>query len=708
MTSLPAWFRNAPLAHKILFANIVAAVIAGAIGLALMAAYAANALRTQLDEQHATEARVLSQLIAPDVSVGDWTGARNLLRSVSSQRNDLAQLAVYGLDGRLNLDADARLGNAASPELPKATATPDHTLHVVPIVHNGARVGQLAWTHDSANRLPGFVWPIALIGAACLAGALLVVWHVLTRVSRPINELGASLRRVASERDYRVRVESNSSDDIGQLAASFNDMMAQLQQRDEALDRELEVRLKIQKRLDHLAHFDSLTGLPNRSQFMLTLGQALQRQGRTGNEVAVLLVDIDNFKRVNDTLGHPVGDTLLKAIAAGFRTTLRGTDVLARLGGDEFGVVVEHKKAAKAASMVAEKLLQYLEAPHIVAGKELHLTASIGIATSPEHGHEADQLVRAADTAMYAAKADGRAQFRHFEPDLDSKAAHRMRLESLLRQALAKRELTLVYQPQMDLRTGRVVAVEALARWRQSELGTLSPDEFIPVAEQTGLIRQLGAWVLAEACRQAQSWRESGRDGPGALRVCVNVSGLELHDARFVEHVKHALEESGLPAGLLELEITETVLVSESLKSIAMLAELRDMGVRIVIDDFGIGYSSMSYLGRLPIGALKIDKSFVASLLSRREDASIVSAIVGLGRGLGLEVIAEGIESEEQLALLADMRCDVVQGYHIAPPLEVDEVVERVRSINQSRPPAKPELSVIRGRKRRERSVRVA
>lgn len=709
MSSIKAWFRHAPFAHKILFANVLAAVVAGSVGLTLIAIYAINSLDSQLREHHANEARVVAQLLAPSVAAGDWTAARSVLNTTGTHRRDVMHLAVYGLDGRLNVDADSRTAVRAPTELPRISMDGDGDWIIVPITQNGARVGQLAWAWNSQSWGRALVGPLAisiLIGATCLAGALFAVWYVLSKVSRPIKDLSTSLRRVASERDYRTRVEANGGDEIGQLAASFNDMMAQMQQRDEALDRELAVRIKIQKRLDQLAHFDPLTGLPNRSQFMLTLNQALQRQNRTGHQVAVLLVDVDNFKVVNDTMGHPTGDALLKAIAAAFRGNLRGTDFLARLGGDEFGIIVEHKKGAKAAAMVAEKLLESLRSPQQVAGTELHLTASIGIATAPENGGEGDQLVRAADTAMYAAKADGRAQFRHFEPDLDSKAAHRLKLESLLRQALARRELSLVYQPQMDLRTGQVIAVEALARWRQSELGTLSPDEFIPVAEQTGLIRQLGAWVLSAACAQAEAWRAAGRNGPGALRVCVNVSGLELHDARFVEHVQHALQESGLPPHLLELEITETVLVSESLKSIQMLAELRDMGVRIVIDDFGIGYSSMSYLGKLPIGALKIDKSFVASLISRREDASIVGAIVALGRGLGLEVIAEGIESEEQLALLADMRCDVAQGYHIAPPLEAAQVTERVRALNRSRPATKPELTVIRGRKRRERGVR--
>jgi diguanylate cyclase (GGDEF)-like protein len=517
---------------------------------------------------------------------------------------------------------------------------------------------------------PAFI-AFALITATVMCVSLAAVAWLARRITQPARDLALAMQQVTRDGDYTLRLPVARQDEIGRLTASFNEMLAQIQQRDDALGREMEVRLKIQKRLDHVAYHDALTGLPNREHFHAALIRAVRRTQNGRGAVAVVVIDLDNFKLVNDSLGPALGDTLIKSVATGFRYALRATDLVARLGGDEFGVIVEHAKPVKSAAAVAEKLLEFLATPISVAGHEVQIGASIGIAWAPLHGSDADALMRAADTAMYHAKDSGKGQYRYFAPELNARAAHRLKLESALRHAVARGELHLVYQPQVDVASGRVVAVEALARWAHAERGQLLPGEWISVAEETGMIRAIGAWVLGAACRQGQRWREGGH---AALRIAVNVSGVELQDPYFIQGVRQALRESGLPPQSLELEITETVLVGEADAGLEMLTELAAMGIRIAIDDFGIGYSSMSYLGKLPAASLKIDKAFVASLIERREDASIVGAMVALGKSLGLEVIAEGVESDAQMDALAEMRCPVAQGFHIAPPMHADEV----------------------------------
>ena len=421
--------------------------------------------------------------------------------------------------------------------------------------------------------------------------------------------------------------------------------------------------------LAHQATHDTLTGLPNRALFEDRLEQAIRGAGRHGGSVALLVVDLDGFKRVNDSLGHHAGDELLRQVARRFRGRLRAGDTLSRMGGDEFTVVLTDLRAPSDAVRIGGELLETLEAAFSVDGGELFVTCSIGVSVYPEDGHDAATLQRHADVAMYRAKAAGRNALRCFTPEMNETARERLELEGRLRWALELGEFELYYQPQVTL-GGEPVAVEALVRWRHPSLGLVPPAKFIPAAEQSGLIVAIGTWVLSEACRQAALWCDAGRP----VRVAVNVSPLQFARPDFFETVRQALNGAGLAPQLLEVELTESLVMRDPDESARQMEQLRTLGVRVAVDDFGTGYSSLSYLHRLPIDALKIDRSFVAELEARRGTQALVQAIVALAQALDLTVVAEGVETAVQLEFLRTLGCDLAQGYLFARPMPADEV----------------------------------
>ena len=420
-----------------------------------------------------------------------------------------------------------------------------------------------------------------------------------------------------------------------------------------------------------LALHDRLTGLPNRTLLHDRLGQELARARREGSMVAVLLLDLDSFKDVNDTLGHPVGDQLLCAVAQRITAAVRATDTLARLGGDEFALVQPQIRQTAEVVALADKILATVARPFDLDGQEIHASTSIGIALFPQDGPDPDTLLKHAELALYRAKAHGRNQFRFFEPAMDEEAQARRRLERELRLALERGEFVLHYQPQLELASGRFVGVEALVRWNHPERGLVLPGAFIPAAEANGLIRPLGAWVLREACRQAKAWRERGWD----LSVAVNLSPAQLRHSQFLPTIGDALAAAGLEPARLELEITEGVLMENfEQQGDSFLRGLTADGVRLALDDFGIGYSSLAYLKHLPVKTIKIDRSFVRDLGQDPDALALVRAIVTLGHSLRKRVVAEGVENAIQLALLRELGCDEAQGFHIARPLDAEQL----------------------------------
>ncbi len=425
-------------------------------------------------------------------------------------------------------------------------------------------------------------------------------------------------------------------------------------------------------RLDMLANHDPLTGLPNRSYFQDFLGHALARAQRENLQVSLLFIDLDRFKHINDSQGHEVGDQVLRVVANRLDEQLRADDFVARLGGDEFAVILMHPRASRAASRVVRKLLAALAESFKLDRRRYAIGASIGISVYPDDGLDANTLLRQADLAMYQAK-QRRSGFEYFSDELNTVAQQQLNLETGLRHALERNELALAYQPKVDLASGRVVGQEALMRWLTRSGGIIWPDQFIPVAEETGLIMPLGRWVVRAACEQWIAWREAGLDPPP---VAINLSPRQFSDARLIDDIDTILRETGMPPSHLQLEITESAAMENPVRTFDMLDALRQRGLHVYIDDFGTGHSNLGQLKRMPIDALKIDKSFVTDVLTDSDDAEIATAIIRLAHALNLRVVAEGVETLEQVAFLKQNGCDEIQGYVIAKPLPPDKVSE--------------------------------
>lgn len=487
------------------------------------------------------------------------------------------------------------------------------------------------------------------------------LFGALDRQQQPAASLAARLRR----RDGNtIPIEFRAApihDRAGRLAGTvlaFHDVSA---------TRAMEAKLAYQ------ASHDALTGLPNRMLLLDRLNQSLVLAARHSGRIALMFVDVDRFKQINDTLGHGIGDKLLQEIGHRLQGCVRRTDTVSRQGGDEFILLLSEAGSPAELSDIAEKIVTRLAEPYELDGHELYLSVSIGISVWPDDGTDAETLIKHADIAMYHAKQNGRNTFQFYIDDMNRKAAERLYLEHSLRRALEREELVLRYQPQVNLHTGRVVGAEALLRWRHPKRGLISPEQFIPIAEETGLIIAIGRWVLEEACRQAAVWRQQGLT---SLRMAVNLSLVELRQKDLVKNVEQALASSGLPPEWLELEITESVVMNDVPSATQRLRELKELGLRMSIDDFGTGYSSLSYLKRLPVDSLKIDRIFVRDLSTSTDDAAIADAIIRMGHSLKLTTIAEGVETRMALNFLRDRCCDDVQGYLFSRPLDPKRFAE--------------------------------
>ncbi|GAB2875604.1 EAL domain-containing protein [Pseudoduganella ginsengisoli] len=455
------------------------------------------------------------------------------------------------------------------------------------------------------------------------------------------------------------------------------------------LVRDISERKRTEEQIRRLAYCDSLTGIPNRQAFLESLERELARSRQHGKKFAVLFMDLDAFKRINDTLGHDVGDLLLKAVSERLHDTIRPGDTvtraqqgdfppgnLARLGGDEFTILIPDLEKVDFALAVAQRVKDAMRRPFLLDGHEIFVTASIGISLYPQDGEDSSSLLKYADTAMYHAKNLGKNNAQLYRSSLTMQIMSHVKLETGLRKALQNDELYLLYQPQVDVASSQVVGVEALVRWRHPEHGVMPPNEFIPLAEETGLIVPIGAWVLRTACAQARLWQDVCRR---PVRLAVNLSARQFKDENLTQTVLAALQESGLEAGLLELELTESTLMDDARATLATLEQLRGIGVLLSIDDFGTGYSSMNYLKRFDVHTLKIDKTFISGLPEDSEDAAITRAIIALGHGLRMVVVAEGVETEEQFSLLEQYGCDLAQGFYLGKPSTHEAITQMLK-----------------------------
>jgi diguanylate cyclase (GGDEF)-like protein/PAS domain S-box-containing protein len=431
-----------------------------------------------------------------------------------------------------------------------------------------------------------------------------------------------------------------------------------------------------EERVQFLAYYDALTGLPNRTLLRDRLSTALAGARRRNDQVAVLYLDLDRFKVINDSLGHSCGDLVLQDFAERLKKWVRQQDTVARLGGDEFVFVLNGVKEISDVAVAAERLMDMMTTEFVVQGQSFSISCSLGISIFPEHGTDAEALIKNADAAMYSAKESGRNAFRFFTEDMNAQVVERLTLESSLRRALDRKELFLMYQPQMEVSTKRITGLEALLRWQHPELGLVPPDRFIRIAENSGLIMPIGEWVLRTACSQVRRWQD---EGLSVVPVAVNVSAVQFRQEGFCELVKKVLHETGLAPNYLELEITESLLLSNADVMFSVFRKLKEMGLRLAIDDFGTGYSSLSYLKRFPVSKLKIDRSFVRDVAVNADDAAITTAIISMAKSLNLKVIAEGVENEAQMSFLRTHLCDEIQGYYFSKPLSVAESADKLR-----------------------------
>ena len=438
-----------------------------------------------------------------------------------------------------------------------------------------------------------------------------------------------------------------------------------------ALIGDITKRKQDEERIRHQANYDALTGLPNRTLFLDRLNQSLVRMKRTGKKLGLLFIDLDGFKLVNDTLGHDIGDMLLQEASRRLIDCIRKGDTIARLGGDEFTVIMPDLDDPRNAPMVAQRVLDALAKAFNLAGHETFVSGSIGITIYPDDATRASDLLRNADAAMYRAKDHGKANYQFFTADLNEAVKERLILKNGLVRARDRDEFSLHYQPKLEIDSGRVTGVEALMRWHSHELGSVAPDRFIPVMEESGLAMDIGEWVLRTACAQKVAWRAAGLP---AFRVAVNLSARQLREPNFVSLVERVLKDTGVDPEELEIEITENMLMSDTTNTVMALSALHDMGIEVAMDDFGTGYSSLSYLKRFPIDTIKIDRAFIADIATKPGDVEIVKAIITMGHSLNRKVAAEGVETQEQLSILAEYACDELQGYFFCPPLPTERL----------------------------------
>ncbi|HEY7250869.1 MAG TPA: bifunctional diguanylate cyclase/phosphodiesterase [Methylomirabilota bacterium] len=530
-------------------------------------------------------------------------------------------------------------------------------------------LGPLAGIVDAVS-----VPAIMLFTLLLMAGGAFVVWDIATALSR-----AAQLSNQA--RPELPPTEVGRKDEIGTLVSSFARMLATIEQQSQEIN-------EFPRRLDQLvreAFRDALTGLPNRALFMDRLSHALTRAERCGSNLAVLFLDLDRFKILNETLGQEVGDCLLREVAERITTCLRPEDTVARLGGDEFGLLLEDTVELAAATAVAERVSAEIQRPFVVDGRDILISASIGIALTRGGSMQPDEVLHNADLAMYQAKAEGRARYELYQPGLSVSTRERLDLQSDLRTAGARQELSLRYQPVVTLASVRAVEVEALIRWDHRRRGALLPADFIALSEESGLMVPMGQWVLREACRQARAWQ---RDVP--LIVGVNLSASQFERDALPDEIAQILRETELDSSRLQLEISEAVLMRDDPKMFDRLDALKKIGVRLAIDDFGTGYASLSYLKRLPVDCLKIDRSLIKGVGFDNEDTAIIRAVVTLARSLGITVTAEGVETTEQLSQLRDLGCEQGQGYYFARPVSADRLPELLASLAADDRPGSP------------------
>lgn len=695
-------FRDLPLGRRLIIAMMLASCVTLLLSSLSFITHDIFSMRKSAGEDMETLAQIVGAASAASIVFNDAKSAYETLDMLADQEH-ITVAAIYNASGEVL--AEYHAGSADTGSLPaplgvRQTLFVDNDVEVYsPVLLDGKSVGSVFIRSDLSKLQQRVDWYLRMVVLVLVFS--LCVAYVLSRflqrvLAGPVVELAALARRITTDRNYGLRAARESGGEVGDLIVSFNEMLDEIQSRDKALaahrDRledtiarrtaEIEranVDLELAKekaetaaaRLAHQAFHDALTGLPNRSLLNDRLAIALAHARRTQTRLALLFLDLDDFKLINDTLGHEVGDELLCCVADILKNCLRSEDTVARLGGDEFMVLLPDIEHREDAGRVAQMIIERLSRPLECTGRELHLAVSIGISIFPEDGVESVDLMRSADASMYRAKAAGRNLFMYYQTEIGADSSRRLAMENQLRRALERNELFLDYQVQVSGAEQRIVGVEALVRWRNPEFGLVPPDQFIPLAEDIGLISEIGEWVLQEACGQGCRWHAAGF---ADLKIAVNLSPRQFRRTQVEDMVRRVLADTGFSARCLELEITENLSMQNIQTTIETLGILNECGVRLSLDDFGTGYSSLSYLTRLPVHALKIDRAFVRDIPDNRDDAALARAIVVMAQQLGLEVVAEGVETVQQLRFFKEIGCDTLQGYLFGRPQSPDAI----------------------------------
>ncbi|CAN5900806.1 hypothetical protein BH11PSE12_BH11PSE12_08930 [soil metagenome] len=675
---MKSWIVKRTLEKKLILINLLTFSLASAVAVVLIVAFLWTTARDDLLRHTEITAQVIAQNSAPAFLFEDKKAASEIIHALSQDQNVLSA-NLYLPDRRLfafyrRAGVPASTWDTLNMQIPANSAqtesrfTMRYLAVLTPVVAEGQMVGTLQIHVDLSATYQRILTLVAVVLLATLL-AVVVAGRLLKRYLRgildPINALVSTMHDVSSNDDYTQRALVTTDDEIGQLVDRFNFMLEQIQRRDTALGKELVERKRAEIQLDHIAHYDSITGLPNRHFFNRHTAEMTLLREKQELSYGLLFIDLDNFKYVNDTFGHRVGDLLLVAVAERLQSALRTRDVVMRLGGDEFCVLLDNPKKLEMVMTLAHKMLVVMSAPFNCEDHEFNVGASIGVAMMPEHVSRFDELLSCADAAMYAAKASGKNCVRVWTPEMSKRTAQRFTIESGLRKAIENGELEVYYQPIMQLATNRVAGMEALLRWKHPVLGFVSPVEFIPIAEESQLIVSIGEWVLRQACRQAKLWEQRF----GKLFIAVNVSARQFRDPNFAENVARIVRETGCPPDILELELTETMLMSQTSETLTILNDLSGRGFQLSLDDFGTGYSSLAYLKRFPINKLKIDRSFVSDLPNDKDDVAIAQVIVSLSHHMGMKVVAEGIETVQQADFLRQLGCTFGQGFLFSQPL---------------------------------------
>ncbi len=629
-------------------------------------------------------ANTLSALIFEDPRAASLT--------LSSLENDAEILAaaIYNANGELFADYFRSGQHDVLPESPPGAGSGmlgRHAYTGMPVRFVNEELG-IVLIISSASEWRKRLRETLIISLGLLLISLLAAFLISRRlqslVSEPLLKLAETTRRISRERNFNLRAQRLSNDEIGSLVDDFNDMLQQIQVRDHKLeghrqDLEDQVQartrelLDLTRQLEHQAFHDTLTGLANRALFDRLLNQAIELAMRDRHQLAVLFLDLDRFKTINDTLGHSVGDQLLTSVAERFRIALRRSDSIARLGGDEFAVLINELKHPEGAAEIARKLIDLMASPFEVEDYKLHLSTSLGICLYPDDGEDAETLLKNADAAMYRSKELGRNRYEFYSADMNARAMRRLSVENRLRRALKQGELQCWYQPRFDTRSERIVALECLVRWLDPNEGLVLPGEFVTLAEDCGLITQIDEQIMQIAFREVLGWYGGAKPD---IRVSVNLSPTQFIRQDINQVVEKILQETGFPPDCLELEITENVLGPNYRDMSKVLTRFQDLGIRIAIDDFGTGYSSLGRLKQLPIDILKIDQSFIRYLGVDDEDEALTLAIIEMAHNLKLDVVAEGVETETQYRMVTAMRCSQAQGFFLGRPLPAEDTAK--------------------------------